>query len=629
MPKKAKAKGGKKAKGKGKKKEKKDADPLVLLQKKYDALSGVVNTVKDEFEVEDQKEEEGGLSWQAQAIAQFKELQENVSTLEGLKGEQATEISELEETNADLKSQVESLIQKSREAESKMEQMQEGAGASLKEARKHEQNAMKQMANKLVTRGAITAIIYDTINLATVRGHCHEMVNDIEKNQEQDHSDDTEFDLAELKLDLHDKEALKFNTKKRILEIHGKLRDMLDRQCKHDEDDLEATVRHLQAKAFGNALRTVDDIMMQEGYGDMDDEKGKFSDPRDNEERLQQELHEVHEENERLQLKYKHLLDNEQIDSKDKERLLVEIETLREDLNYKDEEIRRLEFHNRQLEDEAQRQLHYAAEAKNRFNIQKFQMSDLLAKLDHERRRNETLVDDNRRLRMEIMDTMKKARTNAADAKKSKMHEQLTKDQNEHVSLLESELGVTKRALNETQRKNEDLFRKLSQLTGQHDEMSTELLAFREKMADREETIRQLRHGGSGGEASMYAAKTRDQLEDALSASQGRLKMLTNANNELEEQHRLLKNKVNNQRIIINRYEDADHPNESRKVVELRMACRQKTRIIGALEKQIKEAGEEPDYLPPREALAVDTGEKKRVTHYSSGMRRNELLLLG
>jgi len=239
-----------------------------------------------------------------------------------------------------------------------------------------------------------------------------------------------------------------------------------------------------------------------------------------------------------------------------------------------------------------------------------------------------TLVDDNRRLRMEIMEAMKKSRTNAAAAKKSKKHETLTRDQREHISLLESESSRTKNALDEAQRKNEDLFNRLSNLTVHHDELSTELMGFREKMAEREETIRKLRHGGVKGEA-ILVGKSRDEMEDALQSAQGKVRMLTNNNNELEEQTRLLKNKVNNQRIIIQRYEDADHPSESRKVVELRMALRQKTRIIGALEEQVKDLNHEPDYLPPREAMAVKVKRGKDVKHYSSGLRRNELLLIG
>lgn len=149
-----------------------------------------------------------------------------------------------------------------------------------------------------------------------------------------------------------------------------------------------------------------------------------------------------------------------------------------------------------------------------------------------------------------------------------------------------------------------------------HDDTFSENLTLKEKMQQREDTIRQLRNGGFKGEAS-NSTKTRDELERALDAEQGQTKILRLKNNELSEQLRVLKNKVNNQRIIINRYEDADHPSESRKLVELRMGLRQKQRILDALERQLKEAGQDPDYLPPRSSMNIGFGENKRGKKFS------------
>lgn len=230
---------------------------------------------------------------------------------------------------------------------------------------------------------------------------------------------------------------------------------------------------------------------------------------------------------------------------------------------------------------------------------------------------------------MELMGSMKEIRANAGLAKDAKKHETLKRDQQEHIGLLESELSRTRKELAQVAGKHEVMQTKLRQLTQTHDGVSSELLNFREKMAEREETIRQLKHGAYKGEPS-NAARTRDELEEMLNSAQANSRMLKEKNGGLGEDLRVLQNKVNNQRLIINRYEDADRPSDSRKVVELRMALRQKSRIIEALEKQLKGAGENPDYLPPRGAMSLgveQAGKKDRNIALYGG--RSELLLIG
>jgi hypothetical protein len=259
--------------------------------------------------------------WHEKAINKMKELETAKEQLQSAKDENEASISTLEGENKDLKKQLATEVPKLKE---QLRRAQEEAGSALKGAGKANEKKLKKLQARVNTAKIATACVYDLVGTAFLRYDCNRLVEEIEKCVSTDGADDTEFDLAELKLDLHDP-AVKRNTKQRITKIHEDLREILNKQAERDQNELDVQVREMQSKAFGNALRTVDSIMMGQ-YGDLEDEKGDFSDPRDQTERLQQELHEVHEENERLQLKYKHLLDNEQIDSKDKERLLVEIE---------------------------------------------------------------------------------------------------------------------------------------------------------------------------------------------------------------------------------------------------------------------------------------------------------------